>query len=220
MMTDPSALPPDARQLLNSSNDTLACGADIDDLLEQAADRRAAQLTAHQHDCPHCQAALTEFARLWAPVHELAAQPVSVPAALKAAVAEHVRRLVADVWYTLQLNDGGSLRVAARVVATVARHAALGVPGVRVALGRSTHSKVAAAVEKATLGHRHPHAAVGVLGRTAVVDLALAVTYGEHVDTVARAVQHRAITELQRTIGLKDVTVNITVDDVIIDSIP
>jgi hypothetical protein len=43
---------------------------------------------------------------------------------------------------------------------------------VRVALGRSTHSKLAELAEQASLKHRHPHAAVGVLGRTAVVDLA------------------------------------------------
>jgi hypothetical protein len=50
------------------------------------------------------------------------------------------------------------------------------IPGVRVALGHSTQGEIAALAEKATLGHRHPHAAVGVLGRTAVVDLAVAVT--------------------------------------------
>ena len=50
------------------------------------------------------------------------------------------------------------------------------IPGVRVALGRSTESKIAALAEKATFGHRHPNAAVGVLGRTAVC-LAVAVTY-------------------------------------------
>jgi hypothetical protein len=41
----------------------------------------------------------------------------------------------------------------------------------------------------ATLGHRHPHAAVGVLGRTAVVDLAVAVTYNHPAHEVARDIQ-------------------------------
>ena len=71
-------------------------------------------------------------------------------------------------------------------------------------------------VQRDTLTHRHPHAAVGVLGRTAVVDLALAVEYGEPLDAVAREVQRRAVAELRRQAGVQDVTVNVTVDDVII----
>jgi uncharacterized alkaline shock family protein YloU len=74
---------------------------------------------------------------------------------------------------------------------------------------------MAGLVERATLRHRHPNAAVGVLGRTAVVDLAIAVQYGDRVDAVARAVQRRAVAELRRKVGLRDVTVNVTVDDVI-----
>ena len=73
----------------------------------------------------------------------LAAEPVAVPAALKTAVADQIRKLIADVWYTLQLNDGGAIRIAARVVAKIAREAARNVPGVRVAFGRSTQGKVA-----------------------------------------------------------------------------
>lgn len=215
-MTTPESTPiHDARRLFSISNGRLACGAAVDELLGQAADGRADQLTAHQQGCPHCQAALKEFAQLWAPVQRLADTPVKAPIALRAAVTAQVQKLVADVWYTLQLSDRGSLRVAARVVAAVARDTARTVPGVRVALGRSTHSKWAALVEKATFGHRHPNAAVGVLGRTAVVDLALAVSYGEQVDLIARRVQHDVITELRRSVGLKDVTVNITVDDVL-----
>ena len=42
--------------------------------------------------------------------------------------------------------------------------------------------RIARAGRKATLGHLHPHAAVGVLGRTAVLDLALAVQYGQPVE--------------------------------------
>ena len=138
-----------------------------------------------------------------------------MPAALKSAVASQIRKLIADVWYTLQLDDGGAIRIAARVVARIAREAASGVAGVRVAFGRSTHSRMAGLAERATLGHRHPNAAVGVLGRTAVVDLAIAVQYGDELDAVARAVQRRAIAELRSKVGLRDVTVNVTVDDVI-----
>ena len=205
----------DVGLLLSGANARLACGAGIDELLEQAADGYAGQFTSHQQDCLYCQAALNEFGRVWAPVRSLAAEQVTMPAALKSAVASQIRKLIADIWYTLQLDDGGAIRVAARVVARIVREAASGVPGVRVAFGRSTHSRIAGLAERATLRHRHPNAAVGVLGRTAVVDLAIAVQYGDELDAVARAVQRRAIAELRSKVGLRDVTVNVTVDDVI-----
>jgi uncharacterized alkaline shock family protein YloU len=214
-MTDPG--PPDhgVSELLSGADQHLACGADVDELLEQAADGFAGQFTSHQRDCLSCQAALREFSRVWEPVRRLAAEPVAVPAALKNAVASQIRKLVADVWYTLQLDDGGAIRIAARAVARIAREAAREVAGVRVAFGRTTHARMAGLAEMATLRHRHPHAAVGVLGRTAVVDLAIAVHYGDPLDVIAREVQQRAIAELRSQAGLADVTVNVTVDDVI-----
>jgi uncharacterized alkaline shock family protein YloU len=89
------------------------------------------------------------------------------------------------------------------------------VPGVRVALGRSTHSKLAELAEQGSLKHHHPHAAVGVLGRTAVVDLAVAVTYGDPVRDVARDIQRHVIATLRESIGLQTITVNVTVDDIL-----
>ena len=205
----------DVSLLLSGANEHLACGADVDELLEQAADGCATQFTSHQQGCPYCQAALREFGRVWESVRRLAAEQVAVPAALKSAVASQIRKLVADIWYTLQLSDVGTIRIAARVVARIAREAASDVAGVRVAFGRSTQSRMASRVESATLQHRHPHAAVGVLGRTAVVDLAIAVDYGDQLDAVAREVQRRAVAELRSKAGLRDATVNVIVDDVI-----
>jgi uncharacterized alkaline shock family protein YloU len=214
-MTEPPEELPAAYRLLNSADRQLACGASVDEVLEQVADGEADRLTEHQQHCPHCQAAIAEFRLLWAPVRQFARQPVLVPHRLRAAVLKQVDRLVHDVWYTLQLTDIGVVRVAARVVAAVARDAAAAVPGVRVALGRSTESRLAQLAARATHGHLHPHAAVGVLGETAVVELALAVSYGEQVHEVAHEVQRRVIAELQRNIGLQSVTVNVTVDDVL-----
>lgn len=214
-MTDPTPNSGALRELLRGGSRELACGASVDELLEQVADGLTEQLTPHQRQCPHCQAALAEFRQLWAPVHEYAQAPVSTPRRLKNTVMKQVDRLVQDVWYTLQLTDGGSIRIAARVVAAVARDTAALVPGVRVALGRTTDSRIAALVATATSGHRHPHAAVGVLGRTAVVDLAVAVTYGDPAHEVAREVQRRVMAELQQKIGLQTVTVNVAIDDVL-----
>lgn len=194
---------------------SLPCGAEVDLLLEQAADGRGAGWDAHQQFCVHCQAALGEFTALWGPVAELAAAPVSAPPGLVAAVMSQVRRLVHDVWYTLEITEIGVVRIAARIVAALARDSARMIPGVQVAFGRSTHGKVAALAEKATLGHQHPHAAVGVLGRTAVVDLAVAIGYGKPAHEVAREIQRHVTATLREQIGLRDVTVNVTIDDVL-----
>ena len=59
-----------------------------------------------------------------------------------------IRVLVRDVWYTLQTTDVGVIRIAARIVAALARDSARMVPGVRVVLGRSTHSKLAEIAER------------------------------------------------------------------------
>jgi uncharacterized alkaline shock family protein YloU len=213
-MADPSSDGQAARRLLSAA--ALPCGADIDPLLEQVAGGHAAELDAHQHECVHCRAAITEFTALWQPVTELAASPVAAPPGLAAAVMNQIRVLVRDVWYTLQTTDLGVIRIAARIVAAVARDSARAVPGVRVALGRSAPGTRLA--ERASLRHRHPHAAVGVLGRTAVVDLAVAVSYGDPVHQVARDVQHEVIATLRDTLGLRTVTVNVTVDDILTDT--
>ena len=195
--------------------DHLACGCDVNEVIEQVAEGRADQLTEHQLDCPACQAALQEFSRLWEPVRRLAAEPVPVPAGIKAAVASQIGKLVSDVWYTLHLAEAGALRIAARVVAKVAGDAASTAPGVTVAFGRSTHRKIAGPAEKATLRHDYRHAAIGVLGSTAVIDLAVAVKYGHRLDAVAREVQRRAIAAVRAKTGLQDITVNVTVDDIV-----
>lgn len=212
-VNEPPADATDASSLLDAV--TLPCGAEVDLLLEQVADDRAGDLDDHQRDCVHCQAAIAEFATLWAPVAAQAATRPAAPPGLTAAVMNQIRRLVSDVWYTLQATDLGTIRIAARIVATLARDSARTVPGVRVALGRSSHGRLAELAEKASLGHHHPEAAVGVLGRTAVIDLAVAVSYGDSAQEVARAIQRRVIDELRQTLGLETVVVNVTIDDVL-----
>ena len=194
---------------------TLSCGADTDELLEQVAEGRGEQLDEHQRDCVHCRAALREFADLWAPVTATTGTAMPVPDGFTESVMKRVRVLAADTWYTLELTEGGSISIAARIVAQLARNAARTVPGVRVALGRSTTAKLARIVERATLGHRHPHSAVGVLGRTAVIDLAVAISYDNPARDVAERVQQAVVAELKQHVGLKSVTVNVSIDDVL-----
>lgn len=201
---------PDA--LLDS--DELACGRSVDDTLEQAADGRASDLDEHQATCPHCQAALREFSTLWTPIIAYATQPVDLPADFTGRVMDRVHQLVKDVWYTANITDAGVVRVAARIVGRLARDAARSVPGVHAALGRTTQGKMVRLVERATHGHLHPHSAVGVLGQTAAIDLAIAVDYGDPVHELAEEVQRRVKQRLQEAITLQDITVNVTVDDV------
>jgi uncharacterized alkaline shock family protein YloU len=214
-VNEPPGDNPAARRLLSSA--TLACDADVDLLLQQVADGRGASRDDHQRQCVHCQAALTEFTALWRPVAELAAVPVPPPPGLVAAVMSQVRAQVRNVWYTLETTEAGVIRIAARTVAALARECARLIPGVRVALGRSTEGRAAALADKATEGHRSPDAAVGVLGRTAIVDLAVAVTGDDPVHVVARDIQRQVIATLRGQAGLRNVTVNVTVDDIVDD---
>jgi uncharacterized alkaline shock family protein YloU len=211
-VTDPGRPADDIWLLLDDPAGHLTCGADVDELLEQAADGQPGQLTEHQRGCPHCQAALQELSHAWEPVRRAAITPVPVPAAVRNAVARQVRGLTADVWYTLDLADGRAARIAGQVVARIASEAARKVPGVRVAFGRGRHSEVAGPGQTA---HRHPQATAGVPGRTAVIDLAVAAEYGRELDAIARDVQERVIAELRDKAGLGDVQVNVTVDDII-----
>jgi uncharacterized alkaline shock family protein YloU len=214
-VNDPASGRLPVRQLLDAA--TLPCGSDVDHLFEQVAAGRAGDRDAHQRDCVHCQAALGELASLWSPVSEAAAAPVPAPPGLVAAVMSQIRILARDIWYTLEITEIGVVRIAARIVAALARDCARTIPGVRVALGRSTQGRLAELAEKATFGHRHPHAAVGVLGRTAVVDLAVAVSYDQPVHEVARNIQRHVTATLRDQAGLQSVTVNVTVDDILGD---
>lgn len=54
------------------------------------------------------------------------------------------------------------------------------------------------------------------MGRTAVIDLAVAVTYGEQVHHIAQEIQRRDKAELQNNIGLQTIAVNVTIDDVLL----
>jgi hypothetical protein len=93
-VSEPSPGRQQPRLLLSAA---LACGAEVDLLLEQIADGRGADLNAHQRLCVPCQAAITEFTAIWKPVAELAIMPVPAPPSLTDAVMSHIRVLVRDV---------------------------------------------------------------------------------------------------------------------------
>ena len=191
------------RSYFSDDSRELACGALVDEVLEQVAEGDGERLNDHQQHCPHCQAAITEFIGIWSPVRRLADEPVPVPRRFRASVMREVDKLGSRRRLHPPTHRAGAIRVAARVVATIARDVARRVPGVRFVLGRTTQSHIADLITTATGGRRHPNSGVGVLGRTAVIDLAVAVTYGEQVHHVAHEIQRRVKAELQKTSACK-----------------
>ena len=193
----------------------LPCGRLWDGLLEQVSQGRAGARGDHQRSCPHCQAALAALDKFWAPVRELAAEPVRAPGGLLERVMDQVRGVAQQHWHSLIVAEGGSTLVAARVIAVLARLAAGRVPGVRVALGRTTEPGAAARTATATRTHRWPGTAVGVAGGSTVVELALSARYGARLHDLAEQVREAVVDDLRRLGGLEHVEVNVTIDDVL-----
>lgn len=179
----------------------LPCGRDADTILEQVADGRAGERDAHQQDCPHCQAALGEYDRLWAPVRASAAEPVTVPDSVLETALGRIRATMAHPDFGLLESTQGVTRISARVVVAAARRGAQRVPGVRVALSRhldDTDSRVTA----------------GVAGHSTAIQVTLAADYGHDLVALGEHVR-RAVTEtVHRLTGLEPSQVTVVIDDV------
>jgi uncharacterized alkaline shock family protein YloU len=177
----------------------------VDDLLAQVADGTAPRDPEHQRTCRHCRATLAELTALWEPVHDLARQDVRAPAQLLETVMARVRELPRSTWHAVLPGEatagGGQTRIAARVVAAVARLAAQSVPQVSLALGR---------------GHNADHngAEVAAAGQHVVIDVQLVVDHGAHIPEVARQVRHQITRHIAAHTGLTTAEVNINVTDV------
>jgi uncharacterized alkaline shock family protein YloU len=178
----------------------LSCGTDIDDLIAQVADGRAAEQTRHQATCPHCQAALAEYQRLWSPIDELSAQPVPVPDSILENALRKIRAAAAEPGFGVLVTSLGATRIANRVVAITARIATEQVAGVRAALSEQTSST---------------DPAVGTQGASTALQITLAASYGEDLIALAARIRH-AVTERIRTLtGLEPVEITIIIDDVL-----
>lgn len=199
--------------MTESTAEQLPCGRSWDDLLEQMALDVAVPDT-HQQTCSHCQAALAELSRVWAPVRHLAAERVHAPSGLLDRVMDQVRAAAQQSWHALISAERGSTRVAARVIATIARLAAARVAGVHVALGRTTDPHAAAQTAARTSRHDETGSAVGVAGASAVVELALAALYDMPLHALAEDVRSAVNADLTQLAGLQHVQVNITIDDI------
>lgn len=147
--------------------DRLSCGRLVEDILAQVAEGNGADHDSHQRRCPHCQAALAEYDRLWAPMREVTAQRVSAPESVVDSALRRIRGAVEHNDYGVLDSEQGLTRIAARVVVVLARETAQGVPGVRVALSkhitevppgaRTPHPPSALAHNLSTSRRNHPH---------------------------------------------------------------
>ncbi len=195
-------------------DDHLPCGAELDDLVEQVANGAGHNLTEHQHQCPHCRAALAEINQLWAPVAALAAERLEPPADLVQKVMSLVRELAQEIWHIVVPSERGVTRIAARVLAAIARQAAAQASGVRVVLGRSSLANIVADTVEATHQHRQPGSAVGIAGQHAVIELAVVADYDNRISETADQIRRIVRRDLSELAGLDEVRVDIYVDDV------
>ena len=184
--------------------DRLPCGAPVDQLIEQVADGRVGDPTPHQQGCPHCQAALAEYDRLWAPVHQLAAEPVPVPDGLLEQVLQHIRGVTRHPTYGLLPGPRGHTRIAERVIAVTARLATDRVTGVRAALTHSTATD-----------HPVPQTIAGTVGTSVALQITLAASYGHDLHALAQRVRTAVASAIRDVTGLHAVTITVVIDDIL-----
>ena len=212
--------------------DRLPCGAPVDRLLDQVSAGTASERTTHQEQCPHCQAALAEYDRLWTPIRELAADDVKAPDSLLDETIRRLRRTTSDPTFASIPGPDGTTRISARVIVVTARETAQDIEGVRVALGKIVDPETAVPGDPAPDGDNRsddpltsarvkgparddgPRVVAGVAGRSTAIEITLAAQYG--VDLVALG--ERIRTDVARRIGtmtgLHPVTVSVVIDDV------
>lgn len=199
----------------------LPCGRQLDDLIEQVADRRPSKDASHQRRCPHCRAAVSELAQLWTPLHELADQQVSAPRTLTMTVMERVAAIAANGWHAIVRADQGVTRIAAWVVAITARRAALAVPGVLTVsgvtappLGGLDESGAVFRRSQPSPIQRQTAAGVGVAGRHIVVDLEVTADDRSPLPALGHAVRRSVGQVVPALTGLEVVEANVEFTDI------
>ncbi len=201
----------------------LPCGAELEPLLEQIADGRADQPTAHQRGCRYCSAALDEGDRLWGPVRELAAEVVEVPERVVASILRRVQRLINTGWVALSRTARGLTEVSGWVVAAIAEVAADDTPGVHrvgTSLGRVAEFLRLADPRGTDERTASGGAAYEVGERQASIDIDLVTRYGASIPSTADEIRRRVTDDVRRLTGLDVVEVNLDVRDVHVEHPP
>jgi hypothetical protein len=171
---------------------TLACGADLQALVEQVFDERPPADADHQRICPHCQKALGRIRAAFDEVRGAAAETVSVPSALLRSVMAQLR--AASPMLIVDVQPRGSTTVSERLVTSVARRAALAVPAVAYA------SVITDAAESPG---------------TVRLRVRLVASLGPPLAEVAVQVREATITALERIVGARATSVDVTFDDLV-----
>lgn len=192
--------------------DRLSCGRPVEGVLAQVAEGRGAELDSHQQRCPHCQAALGEYDRLWAPMREVIAQRISAPDSILASALRRIRGAVEHTDYGVLDSGQGLTRIAARVVVVLARETAQGVPGVRVAL--SKHIAGQAGAPDGGQSHGGAEVTAGVAGRSTAIEITLAADYGLDLHDLGERVRREVATRVRALTDLEPVQVTVIIDDV------
>ena len=215
--------------------DRLRCGADVDELLDQVASGRGHQRDAHQAGCPHCQAALAEYDRLWAPGREVADATVRAPDSVLEEAIRRIRGTVADPGYGTLPGPTGTTRISARVVVVTARQSAQDIAGVRIALSklvtagttptdlhpveqppseqdRPTHEEPSGSDDRSRPGGARVVA--GVAGRSTAIEVTLAADYGTDLLALGERIRAHVADRVRDLTGLDPVTVTVNIDDV------
>lgn len=201
----------------DGSPERLPCGRPADDLLAQVADGHGSRRDDHQSGCTHCRAALAEYSRLWAPVHELSSEQVATPEGFLEAALQQIRGSVEHTYYGVLSSPAGLTRVSARVVMITARETAQNVHGVRVALGRHVAAALANPAGSdgaAAAGGTPPEVDVGVAGRSTAIEITLAADYGSDLPQLAERVRDAVVSSVRLLTGLEPVHVSVVIDDV------
>ncbi|HEY2172281.1 MAG TPA: Asp23/Gls24 family envelope stress response protein [Mycobacteriales bacterium] len=190
--------------MTGTRGDQVPCGATIDDLIAQVADGDATRRTPHQQGCVHCQAALTEYARLWDPVTVLAAEHVQPPDSLIDEALRRIRTTLEHPEYGL-LPGGpdGLTRIAVRVIIVTARTAAERTDGVRAALTHAAPSDSSATV------------AAGITGSSTAIEVTVAATYGHDLPALADRIRRTVAHDIRTYTGLRPADITIVIDDIL-----
>lgn len=198
----------------------LPCGAILDDLLEQVADNRAATDPKHQSVCLHCRAALAELDDIWTPIRTLSEEQVPSPDSLTVSVMERVVAIASHGWHAVLREHSGTTRIAAWVVAVVARRAAASVPGVGQVRGQITPPAVAIADVRAefdraqpTAGQRIRAAGIGVAGRRVVVAITITAAAEQPLLAIADEIRATVTRHVLALTGLDVVEIDVRVSD-------
>ncbi len=178
----------------------LACGTPLEALIDQVAEGRVSVDAAHQAVCRDCQAALVALGEAWGEVRAFAREPVPVPAGLSERIMARIRALLARVGDSVVLLGArGETRVGERVIAQVARVAALTVPGVvwpsasRMWVDPGDRSRVWLA-------------------------LRLVIAFGPSIDELADTVRERVSARVSTQTGARVDGVDIAVQDIVSDA--